>query len=318
MATATDRPRRERRRVDGVLLLDKPTGCSSNAALQRVKRAYGAAKAGHAGTLDPAASGLLPICLGEATKFAQGLTDADKTYEALVELGVTTTTGDAEGEVTGRHAVAVSPEAIEAALGRFRGAILQVPPMHSALKRQGQPLYAYARRGEEVARAPRPVTIHELRLLESSGTRLRLLVRCSKGTYVRVLAEDIGRGLGCGAHLAGLRRTAVGAFAVAQAHPLDVLEAMTPGERDGLLLPVDALLEGLPSLQLDAAAAAAFRHGRAVRTPSGAAAGLLRAYGPEGEFLGVGCHDTVRGEVLPSRVVAAAAGRAVSVPASAA
>jgi tRNA pseudouridine55 synthase len=318
VATATDPPRRERRRVDGVLLLDKPIGCTSNAALQRAKRAYGAAKAGHAGTLDPAASGLLPICLGEATKFAQGLTDADKTYEALVELGVTTTTGDAEGEVTGRHEVAVSPEAVEAALAGFRDPILQVPPMHSALKRQGQPLYAYARRGEEVARAPRPVTIHELRLLQASGTRLRLLVRCSKGTYVRVLAEDIGRALGCGAHLAGLRRTAVGVFAVAQAHPLDEFEALNHEQRAALLLPADALLEGLPSLQLDAAGAAAFRHGRAVPAPSGGAAGLLRAYGPAGEFLGVGGHDPGRGEVLPSRVVAAAPGGAVAASATAA
>lgn len=298
--------RRERRRVDGVLLLDKPVGCSSNAALQRVKRAYGAAKAGHAGTLDPAASGLLPVCLGEATKFAQGLTDADKAYEALVELGITTSTGDAEGEITARHPVSVSGDKAEAALAGFRGEIMQVPPMHSALKHHGKPLYAYARRGEDIPRAARRVTIHELKLLEAAGTRLRLYVRCSKGTYVRVLAEELGGALGCGAHLAGLRRVAVGPFDVAAAITLETVETMVPVQRDGLLLPVDALLADLDRLVLDGTGSAAFRQGRAVGVPAVAGTSLTRVYGPDGAFLGVGQHDPERGGITPVRVVAPA------------
>jgi tRNA pseudouridine55 synthase len=299
--------RRERRRVDGVLLLDKPLGCSSNAALQRVKRAYGAAKAGHAGTLDPAASGLLPVCLGEATKFAQGLTDADKAYEAIVQLGVTTSTGDAEGEITARHEVAVNPGEAEAALAGFRGEIMQVPPMHSALKHRGKPLYAYARRGEDIPRAARRVTIHELKLLEAAGSRLRLHVRCSKGTYVRVLAEDLGRVLGCGAHLAGLRRVAVGPFDAAAAISLDAVESMAPAQRDGLLLPVDALLADLDRLVLDGAGSAAFRHGRVVvGVPAGAGTSLSRVYGSDGAFLGVGRRDPEGRSIAPIRVVAPA------------
>ena len=191
-------------RVNGVLLLDKPVGVTSNRALQMARRLMNAQKAGHTGTLDPLASGLLPVMLGEATKFSADLLDADKSYRATVQLGVTTTTGDAEGEVMERRPVALEPGAIDEVLARFAGAIEQVPPMHSALKRDGRPLYELARAGVEVERAPRSVRIHGLRLVEQSGDTLVVDVDCSKGTYVRVLAEDIGKALGCGAHLAAL------------------------------------------------------------------------------------------------------------------
>ena len=233
-----------RRRLDGVLLLDKPQGLGSNAALQAVKRLYGAQKAGHAGTLDPLASGLLPILFGEATKFSQLALDADKEYLAGARLGVTTTTADAEGEVLERKPVAVAPDALEAALAGLRGPIDQVPPMYSALKHAGQPLYAIARQGRSVERAARRVQIHELQLLRFEGDRLELRVRCSKGTYVRTLVEDLGRVLGCGAHLAALRRTAAGAFRIADAVSLERLQLATPAERDGMLLPVEWLLAG--------------------------------------------------------------------------
>src|SRR5512145_1232425 len=199
------KPRGER--VDGVLLLDKPVGVTSNRALQTARRLLNARKAGHTGTLDPMASGLLPVMLGEATKFSADLLDADKSYRATVRLGVTTTTGDGEGEVIERRPVALAPGDVEAALQRLTGAIEQVPPMHSALKREGRPLYELARAGIEVERAPRPVRIDRLQVVERADDALVLDVDCSKGTYVRVLAEDLGRALGCGAHLAALRRT---------------------------------------------------------------------------------------------------------------
>ncbi|KAB2921992.1 MAG: tRNA pseudouridine(55) synthase TruB, partial [Dechloromonas sp.] len=197
-------------RVDGVLLLDKPLGLTSNDALQKARRLFSAAKGGHTGTLDPAATGLLPLCFGEATKFSADLLDADKTYEAVVQLGVTTDSGDAEGQVVATAPVTVGEAEVRQALPRFTGAIEQIPPMHSALKRNGRPLYELARKGIEVERAPRAVTIHGLELLDFAGDRLTLRVRCSKGTYIRVLAADLGQALGCGAHLVGLRRTAVG------------------------------------------------------------------------------------------------------------
>ncbi|HSD88594.1 MAG TPA: tRNA pseudouridine(55) synthase TruB, partial [Kofleriaceae bacterium] len=232
-------PRRPpRRRVDGVLLLDKPAHLSSNAALQRVRRLYGAEKAGHAGTLDPLASGLLPICLGAATRFAQFLLDARKRYVANVRFGITTTTQDAEGEVVLARPVALDREALAAALSRFIGPQMQTPPAHSALKFEGRPYYEYARRGIEIPRAPREVTIHALQLLEWSPPEATLDVECSKGTYVRTLAADLGEALGCGAHLAALRRTASGAFDVDDAATLDALEAMSDEARIALLRPV--------------------------------------------------------------------------------
>src|SRR4029079_13276775 len=206
-----------RRRLDGILVLDKPAGISSNAALQHAKRLFEAAKAGHSGTLDPLASGVLPVLFGEATKFSSFLLDADKEYLADVRLGVRTKTGDAEGEVISRSAVTIDDAALEPALARFRGEIDQVPPMHSALKYGGRPLYEMARRGVTVPRAPRRVAIHALELIERSGDLLRIRVACSKGTYVRVLAEDLGAALGPGAHLAALRRTIAGRFTLAQA-----------------------------------------------------------------------------------------------------
>src|SRR5690606_17130994 len=203
-------PKRKRVPVHGVLLLDKPVGLSSNDALIKAKRLLNAEKAGHTGTLDPFATGLLPLCFGEATKFAQDLLDADKTYETTVHLGITTTTGDTEGEIREQHAVEVSDADIDAALAQFRGAIMQVPPMYSALKRDGKPLYEYARAGVTLEREARPVSIHLLEKIDYQAPYLTLRVRCSKGTYIRVLGEDIGAVLGCGAHLQALRRVQVG------------------------------------------------------------------------------------------------------------
>src|SRR5208282_2117359 len=206
-----------RRRIDGVLLLDKPKGLSSNAALQRAKRLYQADKAGHTGTLDPLATGLLPICFGDATKFAHALLDADKTYVAVVRLGMTTTTGDAEGEVVATHPVTASAPDVERVLRRFIGRIAQVPPRHAALKRDGRPYYEYARQGVEIERHPRAVEIHALELLAWRGNEFELRVRCGKGTYIRALAEDIGAALGCGAHLSALSRTTSGNFTLGDA-----------------------------------------------------------------------------------------------------
>lgn len=292
-----------RRRIDGVLLLDKPSGLTSNDALMRAKRLFNAAKAGHTGTLDPMATGLLPVCLGEATKFAGELLTADKRYEAVIRLGVRTDTADAEGRVLEARAVNVSAQEVEAALARFRGDIQQVPPMHSALKRDGRPLYAYARAGIELERAPRAVTIHALDLRHFAGDTLEVSVTCSKGTYVRTLAEDIGGFLGCGGHLAALRRVGIGPLRPDAAVTLADLEEMAPERRDVLLRPADALLVGLPPLHLDGLATMRFLHGQAV--PGGAvlAAGLLRIYSSEGRFLGVG-RTGPEGLVAPLRLLA--------------
>ena len=217
--------------VDAALLLDKPLGLSSNAALQRAKRIYRAAKAGHAGTLDPLASGLLVVLFGEATKFAGPLLDADKEYLATLKLGERTATGDAEGEVLEKKTVQVTEAGLLSVLQRFQGEIEQVPPMHSALKHEGTPLYRLARRGEKVERTARRVRISELQLLKCDGAALELRVVCSKGTYIRVLAEDIGEALGCGAHLSALRRTASGRFRIEEAIGLEALEEMNAEER---------------------------------------------------------------------------------------
>jgi len=290
-----------RRRLDAALLLDKPVGLSSNAALQAAKRLFGAAKAGHAGTLDPLASGLLLVLFGDATKFAGLLLDADKVYLALLRLGATTTTGDAEGEVTGRRPVAVSETQIEAALARFRGEISQLPPMYSALKFEGRPLYALAREGKTVERRPRQVVVHELELGSLQGDRLDLRVRCSKGTYVRTLAEDIGAALGTGAHLAALRRTAVGALSLRDATSLEALEAMSEAERERKLLPLDAMLHDLPRLDCAAGQEARFRNGQAIQIGA-APPGQCTVYGPAG-LIGVGLADAA-GTVRPVRLTA--------------
>ena len=278
---------RPRRAISGVLLLDKPAGITSQGAVSRGKNLYAAAKAGHTGTLDPMATGLLPLAFGEATKFSHALLDADKTYYATVRLGVTTTTGDLEGAVVSRASVNVSRTELEAVLDRFRGDVMQVPPMYSALKHEGKPLYAYARAGTEIARTARPIKISALDLESYDGSELTITVACSKGTYIRVLAEDIGKALGCGATLAGLRRTKVGRYRVEDASTLEVLSEMNEDERMARLLPVDALLAGLQSCALDADSTSQVVRGQAVGCPEGLGPGLIRLYGPGEAFLGV-------------------------------
>jgi tRNA pseudouridine55 synthase len=279
-------PNSPRRRIDGVLLLDKPSGITSNAALSRVKRLYGAKKAGHTGTLDPLASGLLPICFGSATRFAQVLLDADKRYLATIRFGVTTTTLDAEGDVVTAKTPAFSRAELESALVRFTGAIQQIPPAHSALKFEGRPHYEYARRGVDVPRPARHVTIHALSLADSSMPDAIVDVHCSKGTYVRTLAADLGDALGCGAHLAALRRTATGPFAIAAAITFEDLERMDEQARIAALLSSDASLAGIPKLVLDSHTAVAVIQGR--RPIASTPDGRYRLYGPDAEFVGVG------------------------------
>jgi tRNA pseudouridine55 synthase len=302
MTSDPPRTRRPRRRVDGVLLLDKPVGLSSNGALQRAKRAFDAEKAGHTGTLDPLASGLLPLCFGEATKFAQFLLDATKRYTATVRFGATTTTGDAEGQILEMRPVALTRADVEAIVPDFTGALQQIPPAYSALKFEGRSHYEYARAGIAVAREPRAIEVFALSLLAWESPQAVFDVTCSKGTYVRVLAEDIGSELGCGAHLAGLRRTATGGFGVEEAVTLERLEAMNGTTRDAVLLPVAMLLRDLPALRLAAPDAARFRQGGAVAA-LGVADGACAAFAG-GDLLGVA--DVVAGLAQPRRVVAAA------------
>ncbi|HEX4927055.1 MAG TPA: tRNA pseudouridine(55) synthase TruB [Burkholderiales bacterium] len=273
--------------IDGALLLDKGVGASSNAALQEAKRLFGAAKAGHAGTLDPLASGLLIVLFGEATKFAGPLLEADKEYLATLKLGEKTSTGDAEGEIVEVRPVAVGEGDVETALRRFRGPIEQLPPMHSALKRDGVPLYKLARRGEKVERRLRRVEIFELEMLRFAPPLVELRVRCSKGTYVRTLAEDIGEALGTGAHLAALRRTASGAFRVAEAASLDALAGLALVERRRRLLPLSRLLVGLPAAELDAQAEARLRNGLELRV-AGIGEGLCALFRVDGGVIGLG------------------------------
>lgn len=296
-----------RRQVDGVLLLDKPKGLSSNHALQTAKRSLNAAKAGHTGTLDPMATGLLPLTFGEATKFSQMLLDADKTYEATVSLGVVTDSGDAEGKVLQQRPVDVRMDQLITALGAFRGEIEQVPPMYSALKRDGKPLYEYARAGVEVERAPRRVTIHELEVLDAdlAEDSLRLRVRCSKGTYVRTLAMDIGWALGCGAHLSALRRTAIGPFGIEQAVSIDRIESCSPSERDELLAPPDMLVSHLAAVELDESQAHAILQGRVLNLEECGKPGLVRLYA-DGRFIGLG-EINEGGKLSPKRLIATGA-----------
>ena len=248
--------------VHGVLLLDKPVGWSSNDALIKAKRLLNALKAGHTGTLDPFATGLLPLCFGEATKFSQDLLEADKTYQTVVHLGVNTNTGDTEGEVLQTLPVNVTEEEIRAALLQFTGDILQVPPMYSALKRDGKPLYEYARAGITLEREARPVTIYLLEFVSYAAPFLTLNVRCSKGTYIRVLGEDIGNALGCGAHLNALRRTHVGHLVLENTVTLEALIAMEEQQRLTLLAPVDALLSSFPQIVLSDELARRFLQGQ--------------------------------------------------------
>lgn len=298
--------RRIKRAIDGVLLLDKPLGLSSNQALQQVKRLYQAAKAGHTGSLDPLATGLLPICLGEATKFSHFLLDADKSYRALVQLGSTTSTGDVEGEVLSRSEVNVSLAQLQAVLKSFVGGIEQVPPMYSALKHQGKALYEYARDGVEIARPARQVTIFSIELtgFDQEQHRFEINVACSKGTYIRTLAEDIGHALGCGAHLAGLRRLSTAHFRLEDACTLEQLEKMSADERDSILLPADASIVDLPRVELDADSAYYLLQGQSVWKSGTKIDGFFRIYHENGQFLGLGELDR-DGKIAPKRLLVA-------------
>jgi len=292
--------------VDGVLLLDKPSGITSNGILQRAKRLLMASKAGHVGTLDPLASGLLPICFGEATKFSTDTFSANKSYEAEILLGSTTTTGDIEGEITSRNSVNVTADDIVDCVNGFTGLQLQMPPMYSALKRDGKALYAYARAGETVERTPRNITIHDITVLDVSTERFRISVSCSKGTYIRVLAEDIGRKLGCGATLSALRRTSVGQFLLEQAVTLAEIEETSPERRADSLLPLDCLVSGLPPLELGPDAARRIGMGQPTHTDSAGVQGLVRLYDYNQRFLGLGTLEP-GGKLVAQRLVASGA-----------
>lgn len=299
--------RRQRRAVHGILLLDKPPGISSNRALQVVRRALLAAKGGHTGNLDVAASGLLPLCFGEATKVCGFLLDADKRYQAVVRLGVTTASGDAEGEVLSRSAdLPVAANQVEEALASLRGPQRQVPPMYSALKRDGQPLYKLARQGIEVEREARPVTIHRLEMLAWEGETLVLDVSCSKGTYIRSLAMSLGENLGCGASLTALRRLEAGPYDITHAHGLELFEGgrHPPEALEELLLPIDSALQVFPRIDLDEVERRKITLGQALSLAEGqCVVGTARLYGPEGEFLGMGEGDAA-GRLRPQRLMA--------------
>ena len=294
--------KRVKKNINGILLLDKPLGFSSNQALQRVKWLLQAAKAGHTGTLDPLATGLLPLCFGEATKFAHYLTDADKTYHATLKLGITTTTGDAEGEVLQQAPVQVSAAQFSQACLQFIGTIQQTPPMYSALKHEGKALYEYAREGIEIERKVRTVNIHAIEVLSFAGDVAEITVTCSKGTYIRTLAEDIGASLGCGAHLIGLRRTYTAGYDIAQAVTLAQFEAMSAEERLAILAAPDTAVDDLPAIVLDADSAFYLMQGQAVWQSGKVPAGLLRLYDERQVFLGLGEQQS-DGKIAPKRLM---------------
>ena len=299
------RARVARRPVHGVLLLDKPIGWSSNQALQKAKWLLRAEKAGHTGTLDPLATGVLPLCFGAATKFSQMHLDADKSYEAVARLGIKTSTGDAEGEVISTRVVLVTQEQLDRAVAGLTGPIRQVPPMHSALKKDGKALYEYARAGIEVERSARDVTIYELKVLESTldsaGAAIKFVATCSKGTYIRTLGEDLGEALGCGAHLTALRRIKTGNFAEAQCVTLEALEAMTEDQRMACLLPVDALLPGHSVVTLDRENAGRFLSGMR-RRGNWPDADEVAVYAAEPRAL-LGTGHVKAGELIPGRLL---------------
>ena len=279
------------RDVDGILILDKPLGLSSNQALQRARKLYRARKAGHCGSLDPLATGVLPVCLGEATKFSSYLLGADKTYRASCKLGQTTTTGDAEGEVVDNTVVCVNEDQLRRTLALFTGEIEQVPPMYSALKHKGKRLYELAREGKQVERKSRKIEIYRLVFLSYENETLSIEVSCSKGTYIRTLAEDIGAALGCGAHLTALRRLMVDTFDEQLAVSLDTLQALAQQDGDqidGLLLPLGSALSRFPELQLDASASLDITHGKRIPMPGCGIVGLCRLISDQGLFLGLG------------------------------
>lgn len=294
--------KRPKRQINGILLLDKPIGFSSNQALQKIKWLLKAAKAGHTGTLDPLATGLLPLCFGEATKFAHYLTDADKTYVATIKLGATTTTGDAEGEILATSPVSVSRIDFEQACQHFTGEISQTPPMYSALKFEGKALYEYARAGVEIERQSRLVNIHNIKVDAFESDKAVITVTCSKGTYIRTLAEDIGKSLGCGAHLIGLRRTATANYDITQAITIAQFEAMTDDERLSALAPPDSAVLHLPTMILDDNSAFYLLQGQAVWCSGKVPTGLLRLYNERQVFLGLGEQQS-DGKIAPKRLI---------------
>lgn len=295
------KPRRPpTRKVDGVLLLDKPSGMTSNAALQAARRLFNAAKAGHTGTLDPLATGLLPLCFGEATKFAGELLNADKSYRATLRLGVTTDTADSEGKILDTRPVSMTESQLRDVLARFVGEIDQIPPMYSALKRDGKPLYEYARAGVEIEREARRVFIHRIDLLSFDGATATIDVDCSKGTYIRTLAADVGEAVGSGAHLTALRRLRIGMHEVNAAVPLREIEMLPEGHRDCLLKPVDWLLTELPVVDLDEAASARIRLGQSIPW-AGQGFALCRVFDHRRVFLGVGMAES--GLLRPRRLL---------------
>jgi tRNA pseudouridine55 synthase len=302
--------RRHGRPLDGILVLDKPLGVSSNRALQIAKRLYFAAKAGHTGSLDPLATGVLPLCFGEATKFSQYLLDADKAYQSTFVLGVATATGDAEGEVLATNDASDITEAnVLQALEAFRGEIEQVPSMYSAIKQNGQPLYKLARQGKEVERKARSVVIKQLELHAFRGgdkPEVDIYLECSKGTYVRSIAEDLGKALGCGAHVSALRRTRAGPFSIEDSVTLTTLEALKSNEQlaemDALLLPADAALGGLPLVRLTESGGFYIRQGQPVQVPNAPCDGMVRVALESGEFLGIG-EILDDGRVAPRRLI---------------
>ena len=293
---------RIKRKISGVLLLDKPAGVTSNGALQHTKRLYQAEKAGHTGTLDPIATGLLPICLGEATKFSQTLLDSNKAYRAVIKFGQTTTTGDSEGAVLTQSSVQLTRAQVEQSLAKFVGRIQQIPPMYSALKHEGKALYIYARAGIEIERKARDITIDSLRLEDFQGDKMTVTVACSKGTYIRVLAEDIGQDLGCGAFLQALRRTVTGMFVLTEAVTLSQLEDLTMAQRDALLLPPDALLAGVQKMSVDAESAHSLRLGQAIWRSKQTLGLTVRLYDEKERFIGIG-EVSEDGKIAPKRLV---------------
>jgi len=305
--------KRIRRAVNGILVFDKPLGMSSNQALQKVRWLLNAEKAGHTGSLDPLATGVLPLCFGEATKFSQYLLDADKRYEVTAKLGERTNTSDSDGEVVATRPVNVAVGTLIEALDQFRGPIMQVPSMYSALKHNGRPLYEYAREGIEIEREARPITIFELKLISFEGDEVKLEVHCSKGTYIRSLVDDLGEVLGCGAHVTQLRRTQVASYPYERMLTLEQLECIFEQAKnetipprevlDPLLLPMDTAVASLPEVNMLAVVAAYVNQGQAVQVPGAPASGQVRmTVGPEREFIGVGEIDD-DGRVAPKRLV---------------
>ena len=294
------------RNINGIVVLDKANGLSSNAALQEVKRLYEANKAGHAGSLDPLATGVLPVCLGEATKVSQFLLDSDKRYRARIKLGIRTDTGDSEGSIIERNeGISVSREAIERALTKFKGEVEQVPPMHSAIKMNGVPLYKLARKGIAVEREPRLVTLYQICLVEFVNSELELEISCSKGTYIRTIADDLGQELGCGAHVIELRRTQAGVFTEKDSISSEelALEKENRGldKIDQFLIPMDRAIQDLPEVNLPSITASHVKNGQAVLVRHLPKNGLVRMYEDE-QFIGIGSIDD-DGKVAPKRLI---------------